>query len=210
MALRGDVEPQQALIEIEHTVQRATELANQMLALAKVEQLRQQADVPVIDWARVVRDVALDLSPLISDHRLVFSLEAVALEVRGFEWALRELTRNLLHNAIKNTPHGSGLRVTLEPALAVDGAWAMLVVADDGPGVSPEMRQRLFQAFSRAEASSTDSASSTSGTGLGLAICHEIVASLGGRIDLVNRLQNEVVTGLDATVLLPLAHNENQ
>jgi two-component system, OmpR family, sensor histidine kinase TctE len=205
-ALRGDVGPQQALIEIEHTVQRATELANQMLALAKVEQLRQQADVPVIDWARVVRDVALDLSPLISDHRLVFSLEAVACEVRGFEWALRELTRNLLHNAIKNTPDGSGLRVTL----SLEGGFAKLLIADDGPGIAAEMRQRLFQAFSSAETAVATGSNSTSGSGLGLAICHEIVESLSGRIDLLNRVQNDVVTGLDAAVLLPLAHNQNQ
>ena len=51
-ALRGDVEPAQALTEINHTVLRATELANQMLALAKVEQLRQQGDAPVVDWPR--------------------------------------------------------------------------------------------------------------------------------------------------------------
>ena len=50
-ALRGDVEPAQALHEIDHTVDRATALANQMLALAKVEQLRQQGDAPVLDWA---------------------------------------------------------------------------------------------------------------------------------------------------------------
>jgi two-component system sensor histidine kinase TctE len=43
-ARRGDVDPQQALAEIDTTVERATELANQMLALAKVEQLRQQGD----------------------------------------------------------------------------------------------------------------------------------------------------------------------
>ena len=48
-ALRGDVEPMQALHEISDTVDRATQLANQMLALAKVEQLRQQAGAPVID-----------------------------------------------------------------------------------------------------------------------------------------------------------------
>ena len=202
-ALRGDVGPQQALIEIEHTVQRATELANQMLALAKVEQLRQQADVPVVDWAAVVRAVALDLSPLISDNHLLFSLEVVSCPVRGFEWALRELTRNLLHNAIKNTRDGSGLKVTL----AVESDMAKLVIADDGPGISNEMRRRLFQAFSRTESASADTAGSTSGSGLGLAICHEIVLSMGGRINLVNRTQNETVTGLDATVLLPLTHN---
>ena len=52
-ALRGDMPAAQALHEINHTVDRATELANQMLALAKVEQLRQQGGAPVIDWAEV-------------------------------------------------------------------------------------------------------------------------------------------------------------
>jgi two-component system, OmpR family, sensor histidine kinase TctE len=202
-ALRGDVPPQQALVEIEHTVQRATELANQMLALAKVEQLRQQTDTPVVDWADVVRGVALDLSPLIADHGLVFSVDVAACDVRSFEWALRELTRNLLHNAIKNTPDGSRLNVML----ALEGDQAKLLIADDGPGISEEMRQRLFQAFSSAETASAEAPSATSGSGLGLAICHEIVTSLGGRIALVNRLQNQTVCGLDAIVFLPLAHN---
>jgi two-component system, OmpR family, sensor histidine kinase TctE len=116
------------------------------------------------------------------------------------------LTRNLLHNAIKNTPDGSHLNVML----ARDGEHAKLLIADDGPGISNEMRQRLFQAFSSAETATTHASSSTSGSGLGLAICHEIVASLGGRIDLANREQNHVVTGLDATVRLRLAHNRNQ
>ena len=205
-ALRGDVEPLQALHEIEHTVQRATELANQMLALAKVEQLRQQTDTPVVDWAGVVRAVALDLSPLITDHRLVFAMDVVPLEVRSFEWALRELTRNLLHNAIKNTPDGSHLVVTLMR----EGTEAKLLIADDGPGISTEMRQHLFQAFSSAETVVTTAPRATSGSGLGLAICHEIVTSLGGRIALVNRLQKHEVCGLDAVVFLPLAHNSKQ
>jgi two-component system, OmpR family, sensor histidine kinase TctE len=205
-ALRGDVQPLQALHEIEHTVQRATELANQMLALAKVEQLRQQTDTPVVDWADVVRAVALDLSPLITDHRLVFAMDVVPLEVRSFEWALRELTRNLLHNAIKNTPDGSQLVVTL----VREGEDAKLLIADDGPGIPTELRQRMFQAFSSAETVGSAAPNATSGSGLGLAICHEIVTSLGGRIALTNRLQNYKVHGLDAVVFLPLAHNSQQ
>jgi two-component system sensor histidine kinase TctE len=65
---RGDVDAAAGAGEIGTTVDRATELANQMLALAKVEQLRQQGDAPVVDWAdRCVRAVALDLAPLIAD-----------------------------------------------------------------------------------------------------------------------------------------------
>ena len=91
-ALRGDVEPRLALEEIAQTVEGATELANQMLALAKVEQLRQQDDVPVSDWTQTVRQVALDLSALIADKALDFELEAGEARVRAHEWSLRELT----------------------------------------------------------------------------------------------------------------------
>ncbi|MCB4365857.1 sensor histidine kinase [Hydrogenophaga taeniospiralis] len=198
-ARRGDVAPQQALEEIGHTVERATELANQMLALAKVEQLRQEKDAPLIDWATVVRTVSLDLSPLIAERSLDFSLDVHAAPVRAHEWALRELSRNLLHNAIKNTPQGSRLAV----ALVTDAQTAALTISDSGPGISPTLRERLFQPFATDQRPSTDGLGS--GSGLGLAICHGIVLSLGGSIDLVNRESHGKVQGLDATVRLPLA-----
>jgi two-component system sensor histidine kinase TctE len=196
-ARRGDVEPAQALLEINHTVERATELANQMLALAKVEQLRQQGDAPVTDWAEVVRAVALDLAPLIAEHRLDFSLDAIASSVRAHEWALRELVRNLLHNAVKNTPDDSRLSVTMRR----DSHHVALTIADSGAGISADQRERLFQPF----AAGAPVGSMPRGTGLGLAICHEIVLSLGGSIALDNRTSRSRVDGLDAIVRLPLA-----
>jgi len=198
-ARRGDVPPAQALEEIGHTVERATELANQMLALAKVEQLREDRDAPLMDWADVVRKVALDLAPLIADLSLDFSLDLPpqerAITVRSHEWALRELSRNLLHNAIQHTPPGHRLAV----ALVADAHAAALTVSDSGPGISTALRERLFQPFA------TDAQRRSGGTGLGLAICHGITQSLGGSIELVNRETHGQVLGLDATVRLPLA-----
>jgi two-component system sensor histidine kinase TctE len=194
-AQRGDVAPMQALQEMSDTVERATTLANQMLALAKVEQLRQQGDAPVVDWADAVRAVALDLAPLIATQQFDFDLQTVSAPVRGHEWALRELTRNLLHNAIKlGQPHGR-----LGVSLDVAAARATLCIADSGPGIAPELRRRLFQPFA--------SGDPHSGSGLGLAICQEIVSSLGGEIRLDNRSEQGRITGLDALVSLPLADN---
>lgn len=189
-ARRGDVEPAQALAEVAHTVERATELANQMLALAKVEQMRQQGDAPVSDWAVAARSVALDLGALIAQATLEFEIETAPAPIRSHDWALRELTRNLLHNAIRHAPPGSPLTLRLA---ARDGT-AELRVEDRGPGLSAEQQARLFQPFA---------ASSGGGTGLGLAICHEIVRTLGGSIALVNREGG----GLAAVVRLPLAQN---
>ena len=190
-ARRGDVAPPEALAEIEHTVDRATQLANQMLALAKVAQLQQQADVAPAQFDEVVRAVALDVAPLIAGKGLDFDLQTEPITLRAHDWMLRELTRNLLHNAIRHTPAGGLLAITLARA----GDQARLTVADGGPGVAPELAERLFQPFS-AGAGGT-------GSGLGLAICHEIVQTLGGRIQLVNRMHNGRVDGLDAIVSLP-------
>lgn len=198
-ALRGDVPPGQALAEIGHTVDSATRLANQMLALAKVEQLRQEADRPTTDWANVVREVALDLAPLIAEAGLDFDLALAPATVRGHAWALRELTRNLLHNALKHTPAGGSLAV----GLASQGGQAVLTVADSGPGIPEALRPRLTQPFA--------SGGQPGSAGLGLAICREIVQSLGGQLALDNRpaagQAGGPVAGLDARVRLPLADN---
>jgi two-component system sensor histidine kinase TctE len=106
---------------------------------------------------------------------------------------LREMARNLLHNAIRLTPAGSTLRVTL----ASHQGMAELVVADSGPGISEELRQRLFQPFAAGHAHS--------GSGLGLTITREMVKALAGTIQLSNRYEEGVLAGLDASVRLPLA-----
>ena len=218
-ALRGDVGAHQALQEINHTVERATLLANQMLALAKVEQLRQQSDAQVLDLSDIVRAVALDLSPLIAQKNLDFEIHTVSTLVRAHDWMLRELSRNLLHNAIKHGATGSHLEIRL----AAGSGHAVLTVSDDGPGISSELRGRLYQPFSTGlghgpaapvPGAQPDSASAENtlarddgrtGSGLGLMICREIAVALGGDIRLENRERQGRVVGLDATVRLPLA-----
>jgi two-component system, OmpR family, sensor histidine kinase TctE len=199
-ALRGDVAPLVALQEIKHTVERATYLANQMLALSKVEQLRQQADASVLNWAVSLRDVTLDISPLIAEKNLDFEIYTEDCNILAHDWMLRELSRNLLHNAIKYSPVGGALSVRLE---ALD-QFAQLTIRDSGQGISPELQERLFQPFSAGDI--------RTGSGLGLAICLEVVKALNGAITLTNRYDNEQVTGkmtgkvvgLDTVVRLPL------
>lgn len=194
-ALRGDVEPRQALAEINDTVERATVLANQMLSLAKVEQLRQQPAAQVNDLSEAVRAMALELAPLVADKDIDFEIATQPAPVRAHEWMLRELARNLLHNAVKHTPPGGQLTVRV----ITDSRSAALVVSDSGPGIAAELRPRLFQPFSAGDV--------RGGSGLGLAICQEIVRALDGTIELENREKDRRTDGLDATVRLPLAEN---
>ncbi len=196
-ARRGDVPTEQALGEISETVERATLLANQMLSLAKVEQLRQQPESVTLELGEAVRQVALDLSPLLADKALDFelSVDAAPVPVRAHRWMLQELARNLLHNAIKHSPRGGALAVRVH----AEGGMAVLGVRDDGPGISDELRQRLFAAFAAGDLAN--------GSGLGLAICREIVLALDGRIALDNREAGGQHVGLDAVVHLPLARD---
>jgi two-component system sensor histidine kinase TctE len=194
-AKRGDVDGRTALDEIEATVDAATRVANQMLALAKVEQVRQQGELSAQDWGAVARDVALELAPLIAERDIDFDVRvSQGAIVRAHEWSLRELTRNLLHNAIKHAPRGSAL--VLE--VGADTMHAALRVEDEGPGIAPEVMGRITQPFV--------SGDPRSGSGLGLAICHEVLVSLGGALALVNKLSNEPgrhSAGLVATAQLP-------
>ena len=106
---------------------------------------------------------------------------------------LRELIRNLLHNALRETPVRSALSLRTE----ADVNQARLLVRDSGPGLDETLREHLFEPFHTGHP--------TTGTGLGLAICREVCERLGGRIELVNRVENGAVVGLDAIVQLPLA-----
>lgn len=206
-ARRGDVSASQALAEIEHTVDDATLLANQMLALAKAEQLHAQgvqADTPATDWAAVVRQVALDMSPLIVAASLDFELHLPndPVWIRAHDWALRELTRNLLHNALRHSPNGAALRVSVWGHTTshqhVPTHQALLLVADEGPGIPESLRPHLFQPFAKGRPDDGQ------GSGLGLAICHGLVLALGGGLSLDNRDGHGRVHGLDAKVWLPL------
>ena len=196
-AKRGDIPPAQAFAEIDDTVDRATRVANQMLALAKVEQLRQedsnQSSSILAQLDDIVRDVALELSPLIADQDMDFGIETQPCSVPAHEWMVRELTRNLLHNALRHTPRGGHLQVDVRQR----NGMAILSIEDSGKGIDDELAQRLFQPFS--------AGNTRSGSGLGLAICQEIVQTLSGQIELHNLHDARgQVRGLKASVQLPL------
>ena len=102
-------------------------------------------------------------------------VEAAASFVRGDAGRLYEVVDNLLNNAVKYTPPGGALRLSLEER----AGHVRLTVADSGPGLLPEDREKLFQRFQRLSAKPTGGESST---GLGLAIVKQLVELHGGRV----------------------------
>ncbi|MBP0598306.1 sensor histidine kinase N-terminal domain-containing protein [Herbaspirillum sp. LeCh32-8] len=188
--LRGDAPAQVILGEMSDTVERATNLANQLLSLAKVEQLRGRGVQEVCDLGMLARETAVDLSPLIAEKNLDFELDAQKAFVMGHPWMVGELISNLLHNAIRHTPEGGKLGVRIRS----EGMQASLLVWDSGAGIAAETMENVFKAFSSSGASSG---------GLGLTICGEIVDSMNASIRLDNRFApgRAECDGLNAMVM---------
>jgi two-component system sensor histidine kinase TctE len=193
--LRGDAPPLTVLGEVAVTADRAANLADKMLSLAKVEQLLDRGlSKEPCDLASIAQDVAVDLSPLISEKNIDFYMDAGKHLVLGHPWLISELLSNLMHNAIRHTPHDGqmGIRIVETEQKLVLTVW------DTGGGISGEIRDRLFEPF----AATHDSR----GCGLGLTICAEIAGSMGATLCLDNRLENAVVVGLDANLNLTKAN----
>lgn len=186
--LCGDAPAEQVIREISSTVDRATNLANQLLSLAKVEQMRGKGEKERCDLSTIAQDVAIDLSPLISEKNIDFSLEAVPAWTLGHPWMIGEMIANLLNNAIRHTPPDGALGINIH----ADDSHVHLHVWDTGEGLSGDIETKVFEPFSGVHHSK--------GGGLGLTICSEIADSMGAELTLRNRLKDGRVIGLDATV----------
>ena len=101
---------------------------------------------------------------------------------------------NILDNAVKFSPAGSGVRV----GISTEGLEALIEVSDDGPGVAPDELPRLFDRFHRGSAAR---ASDAPGFGLGLAISRAVIEREGGSIS----VDNTGVGGARFSIRLPLA-----
>lgn len=112
---------------------------------------------------------------------------------------LHEVLSNLVHNAIKYTPRGGNITVTVRR----DATHALAEVCDSGPGIAPERRESVFERFHRDSSTTTGPAQ---GAGLGLAIARGYARRNGGEIELSNADTPERPNGggLRATLRLPV------
>ena len=164
-----------------------------LLDIAEAEAGSPRAQLAPLDLAAFARDLADLYEPVAEEKGLSLTLDAgrAPVEVRGDRHMLSRAIANLVENALKYTPAGGTVRVAVTP----DGAMARLTVADNGPGIPAEERERVFDRFYRLEASRT-----TEGNGLGLSLARAVVRLHGGTITLEDN-----GPGLRAVVALPLA-----
>jgi len=189
-SLRGD--QGEAARSALRSSRRMRRLVADLLLLARTDAGRAIAREPV-DFAQIVLDAAAELGPLSSEHDL--SIDAHPAVVKGDHDELLRLTLNLLENALRHTPSATAIRVSV----GTEGEHALLVVEDDGPGVSPELAPTLFERFVRGAGDRGGS------FGLGLAIVRAVAESHGGSVRLEPTHPGAVPHGARFVVRLPLA-----
>jgi CheY-like chemotaxis protein/nitrogen-specific signal transduction histidine kinase len=185
------------LIKITAAGKHLLTLINDILDLSRIEAGKMPLFLETFEVASLLQDVVAIVHPLVEKN-------ANRLEVRTGErlgtmhadmTRLRQCLLNLLSNASKFTQNGT---ITLEVARDRDEGQACITfcVRDTGIGMTPEQMQRLFQAFSQAEAST---ARQYGGTGLGLAISRRFCQMMGGDIT----VESEAGMGSTFTLRLP-------
>jgi len=175
-----------ALDRMESESTRMSLLVDELLLLAQLDAGRPLAREPV-DFTRLAIDATSDAQVAAQDHRWLLELPDEPVMVLGDEHRLHQVLANLLSNAAKHTPPGTTVTVALALALGKAGprkaGTVQLSVADDGPGIPPDLQSTLFERFARADSSRSRAAGST---GLGLAIVDAVTAAHGGSVDLTS------------------------
>ncbi|MFA4950796.1 CHASE3 domain-containing protein [Brevundimonas sp.] len=156
--------------------QRLVRLINDILDIEKIESGKLRLDMVPLD----LRDIACRSVEGVSGYagdlgvRLLLP-DGDPVPVRGDADRLIQVVTNLLSNALKFSPAGGEVRVTVDPTTRL----ARLSVVDEGPGIPDAFRSRIFSKFAQADGSDTRA---KGGTGLGLAIAREIAERHGGRL----------------------------
>ncbi len=182
-----DLDAKARAAEIEATLKRLTHLSERLMQLARAEGGRLRRD-DAADLRPVARIVAEDLSRLAGPGRIALALPdaPVMRDLDPDVFAI--LLRNLVENALRHGTPGAPVDVSLESE-------GVLVVANDGPVLPPDVLGRLTGRFERAGRTGE-------GSGLGLAIVAAIAERTGGRLDLLSPRTGRR-SGFEARFVLP-------
>ncbi|MGI8722190.1 MAG: sensor histidine kinase [Geodermatophilaceae bacterium] len=191
--LRGEGELEEAMGRTESEAIRMGRLVDDLLLLARLDQGRALERRPV-DLTQLAVDAATDASVRDPEREITGPAPATPVVVLGDVDRLRQVISNLVANALVHTPAGSPVSIEVRTT----DAYGVLRVIDHGAGMPPEVEQRAFERFYRADPARSRH---RGGSGLGLSIVESTVTALGGEVT----LETQAGQGLTATVSLPLA-----
>lgn len=189
-ALQEEEQVSQAMGRIEKEAIRMTSLVEDLLALARLDE-RRPLQLTQLPLNQLASDSALDASAGTPDRSITVHEDPSNPTVLGDEHKVRQLMTNLIGNAIQHTPEGSPIEIVVSTVPAGDGAtdaapgtgtsraMSRFEIVDHGEGVPPQIREKIFGRFWRADSSRNRE---TGGSGLGLAIAKSIVEAHHGEV----------------------------
>lgn len=199
---------QELLSRVQSQSERMGELVEQLLLLARLDAAAAQEAAGTvdenaaaaarsayadIDLGEIVLDAVSDAHAAGRDHEWEADIRPEPVVVNGHREQLSRLISNLLSNARKHTPPHTHVAVRLQ----ADASHAALTVADNGPGIAPDLQGKIFDRFVRGNAARTPAEGST---GLGLSIARSVAEAHGGSLTVQSAPGNTVFT-----LSLPLA-----
>ncbi|MBP2233975.1 signal transduction histidine kinase/DNA-binding response OmpR family regulator/HAMP domain-containing protein/ElaB/YqjD/DUF883 family membrane-anchored ribosome-binding protein [Sinorhizobium kostiense] len=172
-------------------------LINDILDLSKIEANKMEVFLETFDLTDLLRDVSATVAPLMAKNRNEFiqDLDGDLGTMHSDQTKLRQNLFNLLSNAAKFTSGGQ-VQLSVRRENRANGDWLVFKVSDTGIGMTPEQQDRLFNAFTQADASTTRN---YGGTGLGLSITRSFCRMIGGVI----KVDSEVGKGSVFTMEVP-------
>jgi len=178
---------------------RLLDMINTMLMITKTESGVHPLDYKQVDMPRLVRDACELMETVAEDKGLSLACETPeTLPLVGDPRMIQRILANLLDNAIKYTPSGGSVRVSLS---AIDGGEALVTVQETGMGIPPDDLPHIFERFYRC-----DQSRSEPGTGLGLSLARALARAHRGDITVTSTLGQ----GSTFTLILPKAEpNQN-
>ncbi|MGK0722215.1 sensor histidine kinase [Leucobacter sp. W1478] len=175
-ALQDEEHVGQAMERIEKEAIRMTSLVEDLLALARLDERRPLKLAP-LPLNQLAADTALDTRAQAPDREVTVLRDPSEPVVTGDEYKVRQVMTNLIGNALRYSPEGSPLEISVrsEPDLGL----GVFEIIDHGEGIPEQFRSKIFDRFWRADNSRNRE---TGGSGLGLSIVQSIVAAHGGRV----------------------------
>jgi signal transduction histidine kinase len=195
IAANDDAARRVAASRLDRGAARISHLLSQLLMTARIDASTAFASLETIDAAEMLRQRLAALVPAARRKGITVSLDAPeSAAVQANVLAFDSIVENLVDNAIRYTPQGGSVRVTLR----LVGRHVELNIKDSGPGIAPELYDAVFERFFRIPGSDA------TGSGLGLAIVRRLAEALGSRIVLGPGLEGR---GLSVALCLRCAEN---
>lgn len=180
-AVVGEEKTADLVRRIEQESIRMSTLVEDLLLLARLDQSREMERAPV-DLKTLITEAVTSAKAAGPNHPITLSMPSDDIFILGDSMRIHQVISNLLANARTHTPIGTAISISLQS----DKDGVQLEVSDNGPGLSKEDQERIFERFYRADPSRARNGGE--GTGLGLSIVDAVMRAHGGKVSVISEL----------------------